>query len=160
MNVAYRGPFRVPMAERLEPRIEVGVEPGDCWPWTGYIMPNGYGKLTVQGRRSNLAHRLAYETFVGPIPAGLDLDHLCRVRHCVNPDHLEPVTRSENLRRSPLPNNGGAFHRSKTHCPQGHPYDRENTRWYRNERTCKTCRVAHSKAAYERRKQKGGGPPT
>ena len=65
-----------------------------CWIWRGRIAPNGYGRLG-----SKYAHRVMYELHVGPIPTGLDVDHLCRVRHCVNPRHLEPVTRSENLRR-------------------------------------------------------------
>jgi hypothetical protein len=65
-----------------------------CWVWLGRIEPNGYGK-----RGKQWAHRISYERKYGPIPAGLDLDHLCRVPCCVNPDHLEPVTRSENNRR-------------------------------------------------------------
>lgn len=71
---------------------------GPCWLWLGSLNNAGYGKLTV--RRVNLyAHRFAHECLVGPVPEGLELDHLCRVRRCVNPDHLEPVTRSENVRR-------------------------------------------------------------
>lgn len=69
-----------------------------CWTHTGYVMPNGYGQVRVAGK-TMLVHRAAYEILVGPIPAGLDLDHLCRNRACYNPDHLEPVTRKENLRR-------------------------------------------------------------
>lgn len=80
-----------PDSDRVLRRVELE---GDCWAWQGSIAPNGYGKLG-----GSWAHRLSYETFVGPIPEGLDLDHLCRNRGCVNPDHLEPVTRKENLRR-------------------------------------------------------------
>lgn len=72
-----------------------------CWVWTASQNGTGYGALTIAGARK-LAHRLAYAHLVGPIPDGLDLDHLCRNRMCVNPAHLEPVTRRENLRRSPL----------------------------------------------------------
>ena len=76
-----------------------------CWIWTGKRVHNGYGTFSyrVAGKRVyHYAHRYGYEALVGPIPPGLDLDHLCRRRDCVNPDHLEPVTRRENLSRSPL----------------------------------------------------------
>ena len=69
-----------------------------CWEWQGARSGNGYGTLGVDGR-TRLAHRLSYQHFIGPIPDGLDLDHLCRVRWCVNPRHLEPVTRSVNATR-------------------------------------------------------------
>ena len=69
-----------------------------CWVWLGAKMRNGYGQLVVGGVHY-AAHRYAYQELVGAIPAGLDLDHLCRNRACTNPDHLEPVTRSENLLR-------------------------------------------------------------
>lgn len=76
-------------------------------------------------KRGQQAHRVAYELFVAEIPEGFDLDHLCRNRGCVNPDHLEPVTRRENLLRGEtIPARNARI----THCPQGHPYDAENTR--------------------------------
>jgi hypothetical protein len=74
---------------------------GDCWEWTGTKLPTGYGKLSVNQHKI-YAHRYAYELLVGPIPEGLELDHLCRNRPCVNPDHLEPVTHAENNRRARL----------------------------------------------------------
>jgi len=91
-----------PPIERTMDRV-VFHEDG-CWLFTGALKPNGYGAVEIPGPgpKSVRVHRLVYEHVVGPIPEGLDLDHLCRVRNCVNPDHLEPVTRSENLRRSPL----------------------------------------------------------
>lgn len=70
----------------------------DCWLWTGPIDVNGYGHVNV-GSTTTTAHRAVYRGLVGNIPAALELDHLCRVRHCVNPDHLEPVTHLENVRR-------------------------------------------------------------
>ena len=76
---------------RFWPKV---AESGDCWVWTAFRMPNGYGQFDKQ-----YAHRWAYEHLRGEIPEGLELDHLCRVRHCVNPWHLEPVTHAENHRR-------------------------------------------------------------
>lgn len=70
-----------------------------CWLYAGAIEHNGYGAIMVDGRKKRKAHRVVYEALVGPIPAGLDLDHLCRARNCVRPAHMEPVTRSQNLRR-------------------------------------------------------------
>lgn len=120
-------------------------DPNGCWIWTASIDRDGYGRFGVPGKtrsewRMFLAHRVSYETFVGPIPKGLELDHLCRVRACTNPDHLEPVTRSENLKRSPLM---GEAQKSKTHCPHGHKYTPENTRLTTlGGRSCRTCERA------------------
>jgi hypothetical protein len=107
-----------------------------CWLWTGATNSDGYGKITIQPRTGIPAHRVAYELFVGPIPAGLQIDHLCRVRNCVNPAHLEPVTPAENMARSVA---------ARTTCKRGHEFTAENTYSRRNakggiSRTCKTCR--------------------
>ncbi|MFD7016051.1 HNH endonuclease signature motif containing protein [Streptomyces sp. NPDC059928] len=80
---------------------------------------------------------MAYELLVGPIPAGLHLDHLCRVRRCVNPAHLEAVTCAENLRRG---TSFAAVNSAKTECVHGHPFDEENTYFSRRQRDCRTCR--------------------
>ena len=106
---------------------------GECWIWQSSTMLNGYGQIKV-ARRNRLAHRVSYETFVGPIPEGLHLDHLCRVRACVNPAHLEPVTCRENLHRSPLTK------ASVTACPYGHSFDADNT-YIRSmgHRACRAC---------------------
>ena len=112
--------------------------PEECWPWMGTRNRNGYGQISFDGR-GQMVHRVAYELCVGPIPEGLTLDHLCRVRHCVNPAHLEPVTQQENLARTV----GwfGANQRRKTHCPKGHPYDEENTYiTRRGHRACRECK--------------------
>lgn len=107
-----------------------------CWLWTSCIDPCGYGTFTERGKNIG-AHRWSYQHHVGPIPAGLELDHLCFVRHCVNPAHLEPVTHHENtLRGKGL----GAINIAKTHCPHGHPYNEANTRWYRGHRYCRQCK--------------------
>lgn len=84
--------------ERFWARFERA--PDGCWLWTGPLYSNGYGEFNFDGRNRR-AHRFAYDRLVGPIPDGLELDHLCRVRRCVNPAHLEPVTHEENVRRIP-----------------------------------------------------------
>ncbi len=79
-------------------RRRVEIDDAGCWLWVGKVNRGGYGVTSVAGKTRS-AHRVSYEWHVGPIPIGLDLDHLCRVRRCVNPDHLEPVTRRENINR-------------------------------------------------------------
>lgn len=112
---------------------------GPCWEWTAATMKqNGYGVFN-RGRSDGtvLAHRFSYELLVGPIPDGLQLDHLCRNRICVNPDHLEPVTQRENLLRgTTLPGQNAR----KDRCPQGHPYDRVYMGRGKPVRVCGTCR--------------------
>ncbi len=98
-----------------------------CWLWQGYTA-KGYGRLRVEGHRIQ-AHRYAYEILVGSIPVGYCLDHLCRVRSCVNPSHLEIVTK-------------------KTHCPQGHEYTALNVRLYRGRRYCRECGRIRALARY------------
>jgi hypothetical protein len=116
-------------ADRFWARVEQGPA---CWPWAGFRSPRGYGRFTIDGR-GHQAHRIAYELVVGPIPDGLQLDHLCRNRGCVNPAHLEPVTSRENtLRGDTLP----ARNVTKTHCPAGHPLD---SRKADGSRYCLTC---------------------
>ena len=82
---------------------KVAISAGGCWEWAAFRNADGYGRFN-DGQRIVAAHRFAYERFVGEIPDGLQLDHLCRVRHCVNPDHLEPVTALENGLRGENPN--------------------------------------------------------
>lgn len=109
---------------------------GDCWEWTAYKMPNGYGRFGLDGKMP-LAHRVAYELEVGEIPVGLQIDHLCRNRGCVRPDHLEPVTQAENIRRG---EGAGVQNARKTHCPQGHEYDEANTyNTSGGHRLCRAC---------------------
>jgi hypothetical protein len=118
-----------------------------CWEWLGSKPESrgGYGQLYLNGR-TQLAHRVVFERFNGEVPADLTLDHLCRNRSCVNPDHLEPVSITENIRR------GTPFKPKKTHCPSGHPYDEANTGVYRGERQCKACNRARALARYHRKK--------
>lgn len=113
-----------------------------CWVWTAGTFTTGYGMFTF-GSYPYLAHRASYQHFVGPVPDGLELDHLCRNTLCVNPDHLEAVTHSMNCKRERL---------TRTHCPSGHPYTEENTYTWRNERMCRTCRRERMQIFYLRRK--------
>lgn len=132
----------VSLEERFWARVDK-KSADECWPWTGFIDPGGYGTFWKEGKIRR-AHRVGYEIQVGAIPEGLHLDHLCRVRHCVNAAHLEPVTKAENTRRGLLPARRGASNRAKTHCPKGHEYTERNTR-VRNHpngwvtRECKEC---------------------
>ena len=131
------------LAERFWSKVDAG---GDCWEWTG-ARAAGYGRFNVE-KRAEPAHRVAWELLVGPIPAGLTIDHLCRNRACVNPDHLEPVTFTENVLRGESPPARAA---RVTHCPQGHPYDAANTRFTAGGgRVCRTCDMARSTAYYQR----------
>lgn len=94
---------------------------GECWLWTGTLNRDGYGLFKRQ-----LAHRVAYIEANGDYPAGTVTDHLCRVRNCVRPSHLEAVTRGENVRRGLVPQMMTAKHSAVSNCPKGHPYAGEN----------------------------------
>jgi hypothetical protein len=124
-------------------RFITKIEVGDCWHWTAG-KHNGYGQFSLGGRKGRMyyAHRVAYEWLVGPIPEGLQLDHLCRNRACVNPDHLEPVSQQENILRG----EGGQNHAVKTHCPQGHEYAGDNL-YVRPDggRQCRACTREHQR---------------
>ena len=128
---------------RFMAKVSVDTSTG-CWEWTGAAGKNGYGRISIDGRTVRFAHRVSVELFVGPIPTGHEVDHLCRNHKCVNPSHLEPVTRRENLLRG---DTFTARHAAKTHCPQGHAYDDTNTmRDRRNRRYCRACRAARRAA--------------
>lgn len=125
---------------------------GDCWIWMADRV-NGYGRFHVDGTTRVVAHRWSYEALVGEVPAGLQLDHLCRNRSCVNPDHLEPVTDVENQRRGSSPS--GINHR-KSRCRRGHPFEGDNL-WVdsHGHRHCRECQRAQGRQNARRRRLRG-----
>jgi hypothetical protein len=137
----------------------VAIAPSGCWEWQQCRTRKGYGQVTVSRAgvwKRLYAHRVSYEVFVGPIPDGLQIDHLCRNRACVNPKHLEPVTSWQNNHRSPL--SRASINAAKRKCPKGHAYDERNT--YRNadgSRLCRTCRRALDAARRDRKSQRAAG---
>lgn len=161
--VASNGPDRAARTAALPPSIRGGVadrirrmapvHESGCWLWTGRIRKDKYANIKMGMRVTQLAHRVSFETFIGPVPEGLELDHLCRVRHCVNPEHLKPVTHLENMARM-VP--GVSFNGSKTHCKHGHPlggdgvYVRERPRG--DERVCVACELV----TRQKKKLRGG----
>lgn len=131
---------------RVDPLTRFIVAPSGCWEWQGWTSLDGYGELQIN-KKSLRAHRLFYETHKGKIPKGLVIDHLCRNRACVNPEHMEPVTIKENTLRgfgSPAQN------KRKTHCKHGHAFTEENTYKIHGGRFCKTCRARNRKETYAR----------
>lgn len=129
------------LLERFSTKFTINGETG-CWEWTAARNARGYGIMRPgkTGPTSGLAHRISYEIHVGEVPAGLQLDHLCRVRHCVNPAHLEPVTNRENGLRG----DAGKLQREKTQCKHGHPLSGSNLYVYTvagvPHRGCVQCR--------------------
>ena len=127
-----------PLLERLMEKIQ---KTESCWIWNGAKTGgnDSYGMIWVDGK-NKLAHRAMYEINTGEIPHGTELDHICRNKSCVNPDHLEPVTHFENMKRAGV----GWKNREKTACPSGHEYTAENTRITHGSRSCKQCESAYN----------------
>lgn len=154
------GDARLSYRDRLLTRITVdldGTRPVDdapCWTWTGCIKGNGYGYF-----REQLAHCLVFAELRGEIPAGLELDHLCRNHSCVNPAHLEPVTHEENCRRGLTGEVARARMLGKTHCVRNHEFTPENTKQTPRQRKCRQCIREDSMAARARRKLDALPPP-
>lgn len=137
----------VPLAERFWPKVE---KTATCWLWRGALSTWGYGRIKGNDRRILQAHRVAYELAVGPIQDGLDLDHLCRVRACVNPAHLEPVTRRVNLLRGETI---VAREATATRCTNGHTFDAANTYLTRRgQRHCRACDRDRHRARWNARR--------
>jgi len=137
MATAWHSPL---LPERFWRRVTLSDD--GCWLWHGGLFFGGYGSYFFNGK-SMRAHRVTYTVLIGEIPTGLCIDHLCRVRHCVNPEHLEPVTLRENILRGESVSAKAA---KVTHCPQEHPYLGENLRTAHGYRTCWECRRAYDRA--------------
>jgi len=131
---------------RFQKKIELDLLEG-CWLWTSSLDTKGYGRLHI-GDKLRVAHRLSYEHWNGSIPEGLQIDHLCRNRNCVNPQHLEAVTQTVNQRRGiPMkerniiyPVGQGRINQQMTHCKRGHEFTPSNINWWKNHRTCRKCK--------------------
>lgn len=133
-----------PLRERLEEKLD---KSGDCWVFKGAVATSGYGRIG-HGGRTLQAHRAAYELFVGPIPTGLHIDHLCRNRLCCNPEHLEAVSQAENNRRA-----WKVRCANKTHCKRGHEFTPDNTFLHPlGGRQCRECHNTRRRVQRAKRK--------
>lgn len=121
----------------ISPPIQLADGFTPCRLWTGSLNRTGYGATRDGSGKSVRVHRLTYTLLVGPIPEGLTIDHLCNVRHCVNPDHLEPVTIAENIRRAYL---------RRDRCKAGHPFTADSFYWNGRQRVCRPCGRARNAA--------------
>jgi len=144
-------PFQ-PAEDRFLKKVILTDDLDSCWLWLGKPKKNKtgtpYGTLRV-GNKLIPAHQFAYELFVGPIPQGCELDHLCRNTMCVNPLHIEPVAHRVNVLRGISPN---AINARKTHCPKGHSYNKENT--YVNANGHRSCKICHKTYVQQHRHEK------
>lgn len=141
------------LQERIQAK-SIPVPFSGCWLWTGNLNAKGYGRLCLDNK-NKYAHRVAYEAFRGPIPDNLVIDHLCRVHCCVNPAHMEVVTRGENATRGP--NYYKGWKRNRAHCAYGHEYTAETTyrRLDTGDRVCRVCTKMNAHKYYLARRARG-----
>jgi hypothetical protein len=131
------------LIDRLRSKYEPDLS--GCWIWIGTVGTKGYGRIAIKGKLYQ-AHRIVYELLVGPIPNGLQLDHVCRNRLCVNPAHCEPVDNKTNVLRGI---GFAAQNAKKTHCSKGHLFDSENTRITNTgRRKCMACDREYARLRY------------
>ena len=132
-----------PKIDRVMARV-IPVPESGCWIWEGYTEPDGYGRVILDTVRYHV-HKFVWEHFNGPVPPKLQLDHLCRVRCCANPSHLEVVTGRVNSLRGESP---AAHNARKTHCLRGHEFTQENTYLFKSKsgygRLCRQCGREHA----------------
>lgn len=128
--------WRGTVTERFWNKVVI-LETG-CWQWTAARSVDGYAHFWPERNQLVLGYRWAYEYYIGPVPNGLQLDHLCRNTSCVNPFHLEPVTHKENILRG---DNPCAINAKKTHCAHGHPYSGDNLYIQPNGKGGRKCRI-------------------
>lgn len=151
------GRWKKSLEDRFWDKVDVS-DPYRCWLWTAASAgrPGAkYGRFFAGERsagghpRAAQAHRVAYELLVGPIPEGLEIDHLCRNTLCVNPDHLEPVSNLENQRRgfSPMQDQ-----RKQTHCKRNHPFNEKNTYHWHGMRRCRVCQAEDTRRHREKKR--------
>ena len=137
---------------RVASKIRIPRKKGGCWEWNGAHIPLGYGSVGAYNGKSQAgAHRVVYEMFVGEIPPDLELDHLCKNKGCCNPDHLEAVTARENQRRS---NSVSGINMRKTHCLNGHAFDKANTHIKSGMRVCRACERDRMRRYYQQNPEK------
>lgn len=147
-------PVSRPAEERFLEKIEIA--PTGCWIWTAATNRHGYGMFNPgrsTGRRWRAAHIWAYEHFIGTVPDGLELDHLCRNPRCANPNHLEPVSHAVNIRRGITVQRNRERFAAQTHCKNGHPFSGENLLMSGGIRICRTCKRAAGARTRQRRRQ-------
>lgn len=135
--------LRSEIEERFWPKVHVPANPLDCWNWLGGDRGEGYGQFFFK-KKNHFAHRISYELSVGTIGPGLQIDHLCRNRGCVNPLHLQAVPAAINIQRKPRS--------TASHCPAGHPYSGDNLRMSTTGR--RECRACGIERALRRRQAK------
>lgn len=127
-----------------------------CWEWVGVRDKDGYGSVQLKSISTNRAHRVFYILFVGDIPPGLVLDHLCRLTSCVNPAHVEPVTNTVNILRG---NGAAAINARKTHCIHGHALAGDNLQINKGKRACRICGREAGRQYRQRAEDKANGLP-
>lgn len=125
-----------------------------CWVWTAGVDADGYGRIWNRPGQPTKAHVVIWNALREPAPEGTEFDHLCQVKRCVNPTHLEPTTHQVNCERRPQ------YQTQITHCPQGHAYDEENTYTYKGMRSCRICMRARSAEHEKKRKERRRGART
>lgn len=139
--------------EKFLGKVKKGL-PNECWPWEG-TTNNGYGQVTMPGRQV-AAHRLSYQAWIGPIPEGLDIHHVCHNKLCVNPAHLEALPHKDHTRQhltNPLTQNF-----LKTHCLRGHELSGYNVYVINGSRNCRECNNRRNRESYARKKAVNQGP--